>query len=401
MAAKQILLKKFQLKGITDTKEEIGKGAFCTVSKLYFRGMKCAGKKIHDFFIEQLNETDKDGMLKRFCEECELLSNLRHPNIIQFLGVYEKEQGIPILVMEYMDMSLTDLIDKHGPLPSDLAIPILKDISFGLAYIHGHNPAIVHRDLSANNVLLTENFKAKISDVGVARIMNISPDDATKVTQCPGTPVYMPPEALHDMPSYDIRIDCFSYGVLIIHMLSGQWPIPSPPTRINPITSALEAISEFERRRKYIATIQPRLPILGLAQKCLENDPSMRPLMDEVIYRLESHSSDTDGRKALTLQSSSHKNDTAIVSLTEQLDGVQLKLASAENQIEKMVLSQSLLEVQLDTKQKEHTHLRDMINSYIASNDNQEHCISTLNEHITRVNKLFLGSNQVSLSNSW
>ena len=396
MAATATILRKFHLKEITDTEEEIGKGAYCTVTKLNYRGLTCAGKKLHKLFIEQSNQKDKEAVLGRFCEECELLSNLRHPSIIQFLGVYEKEQGIPILVMEYMDMSLTNLLDKEGPLLSDLALPILKDIALGLAYIHGHDPPIVHRDLSANNVLLTKDLKAKISDVGVARILNISPDDTAKITKCPGTPIYMPPEALHDSPCYDIRIDCFSYGVLIIQMLSGQWPLPSAPTRINPITHALEAVNEFDRRDKYIATIQPQLPMLGLARTCLENNPIKRPLMGSVIQLLDKYYTDTRN-------TSIRRNDAMVASLKEQLDNAKFGLESSQTKIEQLICSQSLLETQLDMKGKECDNvrqevlkLRDTVKTYIASIEDKESCVASLNEHLTKVNKLVLGKNQVS-----
>ena len=137
-------ISEFFLPGIEDTKEEIGKGSYCTVVKMKFRGLVCAGKRLHQLF-KDVREEDKDGIMKRFAEECELLSQLRHLNIVQFLGICECEDGLPILVMEYMDQSLTSWVKQCGSLLTEgLAFPVLHDFALGLAYLHGYQPSIIH-----------------------------------------------------------------------------------------------------------------------------------------------------------------------------------------------------------------------------------------------------------------
>ena len=86
---------------------------------------------------------------------------------------------------------------------------------------------------------------AKISDLGVARILNLTPLQISHLTQTPGTPAYMPPEVMLANPNYNTSIDEFSYGILMIHMLSGQWPEPQvgpnrtgPNGRLIPVTEA-------------------------------------------------------------------------------------------------------------------------------------------------------------------
>ena len=85
-------------------------------------------------------------------------------------------------------MNLTSCIQKHGILPEEIGYSILYDVALGLYFLHNQSSPIVHRDLSANNVLLTYNMDAKISDLGVARILNLTPLQASQLTQTPGTP---------------------------------------------------------------------------------------------------------------------------------------------------------------------------------------------------------------------
>ena len=90
-----------------------------------------------------------------------------------------------------------------------------------------HSNGIVHRDLSSNNVLMIGNIRAKVTDFGMARLGDMNPR-ATQLTftMCPGTDVYMPPEAVQDKPVYAEKIDCFSFGVIAVQTLTRQFPKP-------------------------------------------------------------------------------------------------------------------------------------------------------------------------------
>ena len=198
-------LDPFKLNGIQLTENELGVGSYATVYELDYLGLKCAGKKIHEVLIKQGGGATY--ALSRFEVECRLLSRLRHPNIVQFLGVYyEEKMKVPILVMEYLPTNLSNCIEKHGVLRLELSFSILHDVALGLNYIHSHKPSIIHRDLSSNNVLLASSMKAKISDLGVAKLLNLTPLQISQVvhnTHAPGTAAYMPPEALVANPIYD------------------------------------------------------------------------------------------------------------------------------------------------------------------------------------------------------
>ena len=267
------------------TEEEYGRGSYATVVGLEYRGLKCAGKKLYPVLYEQ----EEGETICRFEKECQLLAQMRHPNIVQFIGVYfEEGSHVPILVMEFLPTTLARCIEKYGILPDEVSYAILHDVAVGLYHLHSRTPPIVHRDLSANNVLLTPNMTAKISDLGVAKILNLTPLQVSRMTRFPGTLAYMPPEALSEQPRYDTRIDEFSCGVLMIHVLSGQWPMPCEPVRVNPQNRAeLLPLSEAERRNKYLQDIGNAHPLMGLILRCVRNDPEQRARAAEIVQQVE------------------------------------------------------------------------------------------------------------------
>ena len=256
------------------------------VLRLEYRGLKCAGKQLYPVLYEQgVGDT-----VRRFEEECRLLAQMRHPNIVQFIGVYfEEGSRVPILVMEFLPTTLARCIDMYGVLPEEASYSILHDVALGLYHLHSQTPSIIHRDLSANNVLLTPNMTAKISDLGVARILNLTPQQMSRMTSTPGTPAYMPPEAMRANPRYDASIDQFSYGVLMIHVLSGRWPLPlRDPTYINPQNRAqLLGVSEAERRDEYLRDIGNAHPLMDLILRCVSNDPEQRATAAQMVQRME------------------------------------------------------------------------------------------------------------------
>ena len=281
-------LKRFQLDGIHDTGRRVGDGAYATVMEYDYRGLKCVGKKIHLLLYESATAAERDEMLRRFEAECELLSQLHHPNIVQFLGVHvEASSELPALVMEHLSINLSDCLESRGVLPPAKSLSILHDVALGLRYLHEQRPPIVHRDLSANNILLTEHdLSAKIADLGVAKILNLSPTDMH--TPVPGTPCYMPPEALAAHFAYDSKIDCFSFGVLILHVLCAQWPIPTNlfvPDLGNPGT--LIPVTEIGRREEYLQQIGTSHPLSHLACQCLSNIPAQRPVAEEIFHAIK------------------------------------------------------------------------------------------------------------------
>ena len=273
----------YQLTGLEVTDEELGHGSYATVLKVDYMGLKCAGKKIHEALLRQGNTS---YTVCRFEEECHLLSQVRHPNIVQFLGVhFERGVYAPILIMEFLPMNLTSCIDRYGTLPDEISYSILHDVALGLCYLHNHIPSIIHRDLSANNVLLDSNLKAKISDLGVARLLNLTPLQVSRMTQTPGTPTYMPPEVMIANPKYDKSVDVFSYGILMIHTFSGRWPEPQiGPSQV--VAGKLIPVTEGERRIEFLQAIGNDHPLMDLILRSIHNDPQQRADISKIVEQL-------------------------------------------------------------------------------------------------------------------
>ena len=274
----------YRLTGVRVTDQELGHGSYATVLELEYVGLKCAGKKIHELLLRQ---GDTSYSVRRFDEECRILSEVRHPNIVQYLGVYFQPRAqVPILVMEFLPINLTSCIERYSILPEEISYSILHDVALGLCYLHSQTPPIIHRDLSSNNILLTPNMTAKVSDLGVARILNLTPLQMSRLTQTPGTPAYMPPEVMVANPRYDTSVDEFSYGILMIHMFSQQWPEPQiGQVRTEP-DGKMIPVSEAERREVFLQAIGNDHPLMELILKCITNHPESRAHASEIWKEL-------------------------------------------------------------------------------------------------------------------
>ena len=283
-------LRRFELSGVHDTGREVGCRSYAVVKELKLHGLKCVGKKIHDELFNSATPQEQAAMLERFAGECELLGGLHHPCIVQFLGVcFEQGSPLPVLVMEYLHTTLSACLERYDVLPKEISYGILHDVILGLCYLHELSPLIIHRDLSANNVLLTSNMNAKISDLGVAKILNLTPAQMTQMTQtkAPGTPCYMPPEALIAKPKYTSKMDIYSYGVLIIHTLCGRWPFPGEAFHLDPQNPGIIIpVSEVERRAEYLQEIGNDHPLIGLIRQCLSNSPAYRPEAPAILEQV-------------------------------------------------------------------------------------------------------------------
>ena len=281
------------------TGTKIGSGAYGKVEEVV---LEAAAKTISNHHTSASTQ---------FMRECRLMSTLRHPHIVQFLGVcFFPDSRLPALVMERLLTSLHDLLDPETPpLPGaprpllfftmDLKCSVLYDVASGLAYLHERPSPIIHRDLSARNVLLNSAMVAKVADMGMARIMA----HTRAMTVAPGTIEYMPPEAMAGLHSdnkkstYGASVDIFSFGIVTIFSIGGTSPSNLlEPTYYND-NGLLLARTELQRRRVYMRDVNAQLracgqlrgdhPLIRLIQQCLHNGPHKRPSIGEVLRLLE------------------------------------------------------------------------------------------------------------------
>ena len=284
----------FVLKGVAPlSRKELGRGAYGKVYEVRYCKTVCAAKEIHPILIEDVGETERTLTIESFLRECRQCSMLRHPNVIQFLGVYyptgakgANRMRLPVMVMEMMADSLTSFVDKHEKIPVHIKYSIVHDVSLGLCYLHNHDPPIVHRDLSPNNVLLTSHHVAKISDLGVAKV--IKADSRKTMTKAPGTVDFMPPESLSNSPVYGPPMDVFSFAGIILHTFNQQWPRPTEQVQFDPKTRRKVALLEVERRQQYLDKMIGEAEMLRpLVEECLDDDPAVRPTIATVCERIQ------------------------------------------------------------------------------------------------------------------
>lgn len=274
--------------------KELGRGAYGRVYEIKYHQMICAAKEIHGILVEDVREAERSRTVDSFLRECRQCSKLRHPNIIQFLGVYYPTRSnhaasgmrLPVMVMEMMACSLTSFVEKHENIPIHIKYSIVYDVSLGLCYLHNQDPPIVHRDLSPNNILLTTHHVAKISDLGVAKV--IKADSKKTMTKAPGTVDFMPPEALSTHPDYGPPMDVFSLAGIILHTFNQEWPHPIDQVKFDRKTRKREALSEIERRQQYLDKMTGEAERLkSLVEECLDSDPKIRPVIDKVCERIQ------------------------------------------------------------------------------------------------------------------
>ena len=275
-------LQQYTLQGVRETGVELGRGSYAAVYTVEYKGLKCAAKIFHPTLYPQ-----QEYAIGRFREECAILSRVKHPNIVQFLGVYHQPGSmLPALVMECLPMTLDWCIEQYGVLPNEIGYSILNDIAYALSYLHQHNPPIIHRDLTATNVLLTRGMTAKISDLGMAK--HLFPTSLNKkMTETPGNPYYMPPETMQTNPRYGSKVDVFSFGVLMVYLFSGELPTPTAATMVDPQDeSRMIPQSEADRRQEKLDAIGGDHPLMTLILRCLHNSPARRPEAVEILTQV-------------------------------------------------------------------------------------------------------------------
>ena len=234
------------------------------------------------------------ALANRVCGELILMTQLHHPNMVQCKGVcLLTDQTLPVLLMERMMSSLyAYLLDPHNfNLLLERKVSILRDVASGLAYLHSLTPAIIHRDLTAKNVLLDSELTAKIADFGNSRIMDLDPEASPETfTSLPGTLEYMPPEA-HGASAinYDPSLDVFSYGHLALFTIT-QTPVrPLPSTYVD--SSGVRARSEVKRREEFVERAKQLLSenhsLVAVMKQCLHNNPALRLRTGELLTRLQ------------------------------------------------------------------------------------------------------------------
>lgn len=339
-------LKDLCIDSVTVTNEELGKGAYGVIHSVEYNGARCAGKQLHPVFFHGTKAEHRQLLLERFVTECRFHSLQRHPNIVQLLGVhFQADSVLPMLVMELLDTSLHHFLDEHDNIPMAIKNSILLDISLGL--LHLHTQMVVHRDLTATNVLLTSSLTAKITDLGMARIIDPRVAQAQQhLTVVPGAQAAMAPEACMINSVYNYKLDVFSFGVIALQVHTQVFPAPdealyrmdaSHPTGRVTLTA-------IERRRSYIDLLEDSDPIRSLVLRCLSDDPEMRPTTSSIVLEMKITCSQAPPpttstillvKKVTLLEELMTQMKTLMTKEEEKLSQCEMRLKEKEEELEK------------------------------------------------------------------
>ncbi|GJM89986.1 hypothetical protein PR202_ga06220 [Eleusine coracana subsp. coracana] len=283
-------------------------------SKVY-RGQLADGKVVAVKKLRPLGGADEDY---EFLSEIELLSRLNHCHVVPLLGYCSESQGRQLerlLVFECMSNgNLRDCLDlKQGKKAMEwqTRVSVALGAARGLEYLHeAAAPRILHRDIKSTNILLDDKFRAKITDLGMAKcLMNDG------VTSCSSSPARMLGTFGYFAPEYAIvgkaslKSDVFSFGVVILELITGRQPIHKSPSTRTDESLVIWATSRLQDSRLVVSelpdpTLQGKFPaeemqiMAHLARECLQWDPESRPTMTEVVHILSTIAPLHHGTKA-------------------------------------------------------------------------------------------------------
>ncbi|GMN60556.1 hypothetical protein TIFTF001_029644 [Ficus carica] len=267
----------------------IGKGC----SGVVYRAEMPSGDLIA---VKKLWKTKQDDEpIDSFAAEIQILGHIRHRNIVRLLG-YCSNRSVKLLLYNYISNgNLQQLLQENRNLDWETRYKIAVGSAQGLAYLH-HDcvPAILHRDVKCNNILLDSKFEAYLADFGLAKLMN-SPTYHHAISRVAGSYGYIAPEYGYTMNITE-KSDVYSYGVVLLEILSGRSAVdPQVGDGLHIVEWVKKKMGSFEPAVSILDTklqglpdqmVQEMLQTLGIAMFCVNSSPAERPTMKEVVALL-------------------------------------------------------------------------------------------------------------------
>ncbi|KAG2286335.1 hypothetical protein Bca52824_045939 [Brassica carinata] len=247
-------------------------GAFGKLYKGSYNGVDVAIKILE----RPENSLEKaQFMEQQFQQEVTMLANLKHPNIVRFIGACRKPT-VWCIVTEYAKGgSVRQFLTKrqNRAVPLKTAVKQALDVARGMAYVHAHN--FIHRDLKSDNLLISADKSIKIADFGVARI-EVHTEGMTPET---GTYRWMAPEMIQHR-TYNQKVDVYSFGIVLWELITGQLPFQN-------MTAVQAAFAVVNRG------VRPTIPndclpaLTEIMTRCWDGNAQVRPSFIEVVNMLE------------------------------------------------------------------------------------------------------------------
>ncbi|KAF0425739.1 kinase-like protein [Gigaspora margarita] len=222
-----------------------------------------------------------DSDFKEIRHEISVLKQLRHDNIIRFIGVSTNTRHLCIITELCENGDMFDFMRAY-PKPSFAQqIMYMHDIALGVAYLHTRRPSIIHRDLKSMNVLISADLRAKINDFGLARIRPRA--NASMHTQC-GTPNWQAPEFWTPKPSYTEKVDVYACGLIFWEIMT--WAEFGYPYQNFSEHQLYEAVRDKGVRPNLETLKIYPYKLLSLVEEMWRTNPRDRPSMGLVVEKL-------------------------------------------------------------------------------------------------------------------
>ena len=265
-----------------ELEELVGTGGMSSVFKARDRLLErpVALKILHEHYL-----SDAD-YVERFRREARAVAQLAHPNIVTVIDRGE-EGGRQFIVFEYVDgENLKQLVNREGALPVRDAVQLAAQVARALGY--AHHRGIVHRDVKPQNVILNEDGRAKVTDFGIARSLDV--DGVTQTGTVLGTSDYIAPEQAQGQ-DVNAQTDVYSLGVVLYELVTGELPFRGEGF----VAVAMQHVNEpppnvLERR----GDVPPRLA-LAIERAMAKRPEDRQESMDELVADLESALRELDG----------------------------------------------------------------------------------------------------------
>ncbi|KAG0591502.1 hypothetical protein KC19_1G179700 [Ceratodon purpureus] len=272
----------------------IGRGGFGTVYKARFKDGLVAA-------VKRMNKGTSQGE-QEFCKEMELLGRLHHRHLVTLRGYCADRCRERLLVYEYCENgSLKEHLHGAHPEPGQVKLAltwrkrlqIALDVATGLEYLHSYcEPPLCHRDIKSSNILLSENFTAKIADFGLAHAGRYGDANFEPVTtEVHGTPGYMDPEYAETQELTE-KSDVYSFGVLLLELVTGQRAISD---NINLVDWAQKYMDNVELKTAFLVdselerheyTLDELKSVMSIIKQCTQINGKLRPNMRQIVRLL-------------------------------------------------------------------------------------------------------------------
>ncbi|KAF8411697.1 hypothetical protein HHK36_004255 [Tetracentron sinense] len=229
-------------------------------------GQMCAIKEVK---VISDDHTSKE-CLKQLNQETTLLSQLSHPNIVQYYGSELEEETLSVYLEYVSGGCIHKLLQEYGPLKESVIQNYTRQILSGLAFLHGRNT--VHRDIKGANILVDPNGEIKLADFGMAKHIT----SYSSMLSFKGSPYWMAPEVIMNTSGYSLPVDIWSLGCTILEMATSK-----PPWSQHEGVAAIFKIGNS----KDLPEIPDHLSndAKNFVMLCLQRDPSARPTATQLL----------------------------------------------------------------------------------------------------------------------